>query len=72
MTFHEKMALSVAIENLVPDYLPRVFEIVQASMPLGSAAEEIKLNVENIDNFTLRELQANMIELDAVEISSGL
>ncbi|CAN0034371.1 unnamed protein product, partial [Hapterophycus canaliculatus] len=58
LTFDEKKALSVAINNLDQGNLTRVVEIIQARMPLGSSDEEIELDIDSMDNLTLRDLQA--------------
>ena len=65
MTFDEKRALSVAINTLDQDHLTRVVEIIQASMPLGSADEEIEVDIDTMDTSTLRELQSYIMELSA-------
>ncbi|CAN0471430.1 unnamed protein product, partial [Ectocarpus sp. 8 AP-2014] len=57
LTFDEKKALSVAINNLDQSNLTRVVEIIQARMPLGSSDEEIELDIDSMDNLTLRDLQ---------------
>lgn len=58
LTFDEKKALSVAINNLDQGNLTRVVEIIQARMPLGSSDEEIELDIDSMDNLTLRDLQS--------------
>ena len=65
MTFAEKRALSVAINTLDQDHITRVVEIIQASMPLGSADEEIEVDIDTMGNSTLRELQSYIMELSA-------
>lgn len=63
LTFDEKKALSVAINNLDQGNLTRVVEIIQARMPLGSSDEEIELDIDSMDNLTLRDLQAFIKEV---------
>lgn len=63
LTFDEKKALSVAINNLDQSNLTRVVEIIQARMPLGSSDEEIELDIDSMDNLTLRDLQAFIKEV---------
>lgn len=63
LTFDEKKALSVAINNLDQTNLTRVVEIIQARMPLGSSDEEIELDIDSMDNLTLRDLQGFIKEV---------
>lgn len=65
LTFDEKKALSVAINKLDQNNLTRVVEIIQARMPLGSSDEEIELDIDSMDNLTLRDLQAFIMEVSA-------
>lgn len=65
LTFDEKKALSVAINKLDQTNLTRVVEIIQARMPLGSSDEEIELDIDSMDNLTLRDLQAFIMEVSA-------
>lgn len=65
LTFDEKKALSVAINKLDQNNLTRVVEIIQARMPLGSSEEEIELDIDSMDNLTLRDLQAFIMEVSS-------
>lgn len=53
----------MAINNLDQGNLTRVVEIIQARMPLGSSDEEIELDIDSMDNLTLRDLQAFIKEV---------
>lgn len=65
LTFDEKKALSVAINDLDQNNLTRVVEIIQARMPLGSSDEEIELDIDAMDNLTLRDLQRFIVDVTA-------
>lgn len=53
----------MAINNLDQTNLTRVVEIIQARMPLGSSDEEIELDIDSMDNLTLRDLQGFIKEV---------
>lgn len=55
----------MAINKLDQTNLTRVVEIIQARMPLGSSDEEIELDIDSMDNLTLRDLQAFIMEVSA-------
>lgn len=59
LTFDEKEALSDDINALPPDKLAHVVKIVQESMPLRGRHDdgEIEVDIETLDNDTLRHLQ---------------
>jgi len=59
LTFDEKEALSNDINLLPPDKLAHVVKIVQESMPLTGRHDddEIEVDIETLDNDTLRHLQ---------------
>ena len=59
LTFDEKEALSNDINALPPDKLAHVVKIVQESMPLTGRHDddEIEVDIETLDNDTLRHLQ---------------
>lgn len=59
LTFDEKETLSNDINALPPDKLAHVVKIVQESMPLTSRHnnDEIEVDIEALDNDTLRNLQ---------------
>lgn len=65
LTFDEKKALSVAINKLDQTNLTRVVEIIQARMPLGSSDEEIELDIDAMDNLTLRDLQKFIMDVSS-------
>lgn len=55
----------MAINKLDQTNLTRVVEIIQARMPLGSSDEEIELDIDSMDNLTLRDLQAFVMEVSS-------
>lgn len=65
LTFDEKKALSVAINKLDQNNLTRVVEIIQNRMPLGSSDEEIELDIDSMDNLTLRDLQRFIMDVSS-------
>lgn len=71
LTFEEKKSLSVAINKLDQDNLTRVVEIIQNRMPLGSSDEEIELDIDAMDNLTLRDLQRFIMEVSAAGGGGG-
>lgn len=71
LTFDEKKALSVAINKLDQDNLTRVVEIIQNRMPLGSSDEEIELDIDAMDNLTLRDLQRFIMEVSGGPNGAG-
>ncbi|KAL3678133.1 hypothetical protein R1sor_021089 [Riccia sorocarpa] len=57
MTFEEKRKLSVALENLPPDKLERIVQIIKKRNPNVSQNEdEIEVDIDSFDNDTLWEL----------------
>lgn len=75
LTFQEKEALSRDINSLPPEKLAHVVKIVQEHMPLtarGSDAEEIEVDIETLDNETLRHLQRYVkTSLNAIKKKRG-
>ena len=72
MTFEEKRQLSIDVNNLTPERLGRVVEIIHASMPnlkQDADSEVIELDIESLDVRTLRELQKYVHEC---KIAAGL
>jgi hypothetical protein len=60
MTFEEKRQLSMDVNNLAPEKLGRVVEIIHDSMPNlkdNADSEVIELDIEALDVRTLRKLQ---------------
>ena len=59
MTKEEKIRLSNSINNLEPEHLGRVVEIIQERMPKLNEvdSDEIEIDLESLDDETLRELQ---------------
>ena len=60
MSYEEKRQLSLDVNNLPPERLGRIVEIIQASMPnLKDSADSdvIELDIESLDVKTLRQLQ---------------
>ncbi len=61
LTWDEKRELSAAINNLNPDKLAGVVNIIQERMPLDVQNEEdaeIVIDIDSMDTGTLRELQS--------------
>ncbi|BBN02326.1 protein MpBromo5 [Marchantia polymorpha subsp. ruderalis] len=57
MTFEEKRKLSIALENLPPDKLERIVQIIKKRNPNVSQNEdEIEVDIDSFDNDTLWEL----------------
>lgn len=59
MTYQEKHALSLAINNLAPENLGKVVQIIHQRMPnlAQSSPEEIEIDIDSLDNGTLRALE---------------
>merc|ERR1712157_285974 len=60
LTFDEKEALSDDINALPPDKLAHVVKIVQESMPLRGRHDDVEVDIETLDNDTLRHLQKSV------------
>ncbi len=69
MSFDEKRQLSMDVNNLTPEKLGRVVEIIHNSMPnlqQQSDSDVIELDIESLDIKTLRELQKYVNECKSV------
>lgn len=64
MSFEEKRKLSVEVNELSPERLGRVVEIIQAGMDLEAEGDSdtIELDIESLDVKTLRSLQRYVME----------
>lgn len=62
----------MAINKLDQDNLTRVVEIIQNRMPLGSSDEEIELDIDAMDNLTLRDLQRFIMEVSGGPNGAGV
>ena len=65
LTFDEKQALSQDINDLPQEQVIRVVQIIQDSLPEGmreGGDEVIEIDIDSVDNGTLRELQAYVKE----------
>jgi len=62
MTFEEKRQLCILVNNLESKYLGRVVRIIHKAMSdfpkVDRDAEELEINIESLDDATLRELEA--------------
>jgi bromodomain-containing factor 1 len=68
MTFEEKRQLSMDVNDLAPERLGRVVEIIQAGISLEAEGESdtIELDIEALDVRTLRNLQRYVMECRGV------
>eukprot|EP01134_Creolimax_fragrantissima_P005930 CFRG5930T1 len=59
MTFEEKRKLSLNINRLSADRIPRLVSIIQARIPSlrDCPAEELEIDIDSLDPLTLRELE---------------
>ena len=59
LTFEEKRELSARINQLDPDKLAKVVQIIAERMPLGSHSsnEDIEIDIDSLEVVTLRKLQ---------------
>eukprot|EP00698_Gefionella_okellyi_P021286 TRINITY_DN6861_c0_g1_i1.p1 TRINITY_DN6861_c0_g1~~TRINITY_DN6861_c0_g1_i1.p1 ORF type:complete len:800 (-),score=208.26 TRINITY_DN6861_c0_g1_i1:193-2592(-) len=57
MTFEEKRQLSLDINRLPQDKLPRVVQIITEAMPQAGNQEEIEIDIDALDTRTLRQLE---------------
>jgi len=60
MTFEEKRQLCIMINNLDSKHLGRVVQIIHRALPdflAQTESEEVEINIEQLDNSTLRELE---------------
>jgi bromodomain-containing factor 1 len=70
MTFEEKRQLSMDVNNLSPEKLGKVVEIIHNSMPnlqQQSDSDVIELDIESLDINTLRQLQKYVNECKGVK-----
>lgn len=68
MTFEEKRQLSIEVNNLSPEKLGRVVEIIQAGMALEAQGDSdvIELDIESLNVRTLRQLQKYVMECKGI------
>lgn len=68
MTFEEKRQLSIEVNNLSPEKLGRVVEIIQAGTALEAKGDSdvIELDVESLNTATLRNLQRYVMECKGI------
>lgn len=70
MTFEEKRQLSMDVNNLSPEKLGKVVEIIHNSMPnlqQQSDSDVIELDIESLDISTLRQLQKYVNECKGIK-----
>lgn len=70
MSFEEKRQLSMDVNNLSPEKLGRVVEIIHNSMPMlqqQSDSDVIELDIESLDINTLRQLQKYVSECKGIK-----
>lgn len=68
MSFEEKRQLSIEVNNLPPEKLGRVVEIIQAGMSLEAQGDSdvIELDIESLNVRTLRQLQRYVMECKGI------
>lgn len=68
MSFEEKRQLSIEVNNLPPERLGRVVEIIQAGMALEAQGDSdvIELDIESLNVRTLRQLQKYVMECKGI------
>lgn len=68
MSFEEKRQLSIEVNNLPPEKLGRVVEIIQAGMALEAQGDSdvIELDIESLNVRTLRQLQRYVMECKGI------
>lgn len=68
MSFEEKRQLSIEVNNLSPERLGRVVEIIQAGTSLEAQGDSdvIELDIESLNTRTLRQLQKYVMECKGV------
>ncbi len=68
MSFEEKRQLSIDVNNLSPERLGRVVEIIQAGMSLEAQGDSdiIELDIESLNIVTLRQLQRYVYECKGI------
>ena len=68
MTFEEKRQLSIEVNNLSPERLGRVVEIIQAGTSLEAQGDSdvIELDIESLNTRTLRQLQKYVMECKGI------
>ena len=57
VSFQEKRNLSREINRLPGDKLTKVLQIITERMPIENKGDEIEVDIDTLDNATLRELQ---------------
>ena len=68
MSFEDKRQLSIEVNNLAPEKLGRVVEIIQAGMALEANGDSdvIELDIESLNTRTLRQLQKYVMECKGI------
>lgn len=57
ITYEDKKYLRECIERLPEEGILDVFEIVKKSLPVGHSDDEIEIDIETLEDCTIRELQ---------------